>query len=208
METLLHDRLRSWLPVLALLSGIAGLVYETIWLRWFRLLFGSTAYAASATLCAFFAGLALGAYWFGRRVERSGRPLALYAAIGLSVFATAMPLMPDATTMAAMLWPIKFLGGFVPVLIPSAIQMIAPGNMRAQLSAVFGLTVGILAVTLGPVLPALIGDYILHDEKALNLSLALAAAIVGPVATLLLSVGLKQFRACLMVMQHEGNGPA
>ncbi|WCM29477.1 MFS transporter [Sphingomonas sp. QA11] len=155
----------------------------------------------------------LSAGWLSSRMIARGRSdaclrLALYAAIGLSVFATAMPLMPDATTMAAMLWPIKFLGGFVPVLIPSAIQMIAPGNMRAQLSAVFGLTVGILAVTLGPVLPALIGDYILHDEKALNLSLALAAAIVGPVATLLLSVGLKQFRACLMAMQHEGSGPA
>ena len=43
--------------------------------------------------------------------------------------------MDAAWAMAAMLWPIKFLGGFVPVLIPSAIQMIAPNNMRAQLSA-------------------------------------------------------------------------
>jgi spermidine synthase len=90
MEHLLHDRLRSWLPALALLSGIAGLVYETIWLRWFRLLFGSTAYAASATLCAFFAGLALGAYWFGRRVERSTNPLRLYAAIEVGAAATAL----------------------------------------------------------------------------------------------------------------------
>jgi len=52
-------------------------------------------------------------------------------------------------------------------------------------------------VTLGPVLPALIGDYVLRDEGALHLSLAIAAAIVGPIATLLLWGGLRQFRACL-----------
>ena len=69
------------LLVLALFSGSAALIYETIWLRWFRLLFGSTAYAASATLCAFFAGLALGALLFGAVAGRSRRPLLLYAAI-------------------------------------------------------------------------------------------------------------------------------
>lgn len=155
----------------------------------------------------------LSAGWLSSRMIARGRidaclRLAIYAAIGLSVTATAMPLMPNAMTMAAMLWPIKFLGGFVPVLIPSAIQMVAPGNMRAQLSAVFGLTVGILAVTLGPMLPALVGDYILRDEGALHLSLALAAAIIGPVATMLLWAGLKQFRACLGAAQHDGDHPA
>ena len=47
------------LVALALLSGGAALIYEAVWLRWFRLLFGNTAYAASATLSAFFAGMAL-----------------------------------------------------------------------------------------------------------------------------------------------------
>lgn len=144
----------------------------------------------------------LSAGWLSSRMIARGRVdaclrLAIHAAIGMSITATAMPLLPQAWAMAAMLWPIKFLGGFIPVLIPSAIQMVAPGNMRAQLSAVFGLTVGILAVTLGPVLPALIGDYVLRDEGALHLSLSIAAAIVGPVATVLLWCGLRQFRACL-----------
>lgn len=150
----------------------------------------------------------LSAGWLSSRMIARGQGdaclrLATYAAAGMGVAATIMPLLPVAWAMAAMLWPIKFLGGFVPVLIPSAIQMIAPNNMRAQLSAVFGLTVGILAVTLGPVLPALIGDYVLHDEGALHLSLAIAAAIVGPIATLLLWGGLRQFRACLAAAGSE-----
>src|SRR6185503_2414921 len=47
--------------LVASLSGAAALVYETVWMRWFRLAFGSTSQAVSATLCAYFLGLAIGA---------------------------------------------------------------------------------------------------------------------------------------------------
>lgn len=68
---------------IAFASGTAALVYQVVWLRWFQLLFGSTAYAASATLCAFFTGLALGAALVGRVTGRWSRPLALYGAVEL-----------------------------------------------------------------------------------------------------------------------------
>ncbi len=68
---------------IAFASGTAALVYQVVWLRWFQLLFGSTAYAASATLCAFFTGLALGAALVGRVTGRWSRPLALYGVIEL-----------------------------------------------------------------------------------------------------------------------------
>jgi spermidine synthase len=83
------------LLALALLSGAAGLVYEVVWLRWFRLLFGSSAYAASATLCAFFAGLALGSALFGRLAGRTRRPLVWYARLELAAAAAAL-LVPLA----------------------------------------------------------------------------------------------------------------
>lgn len=82
------------LVALALGSGCAALIYEAIWLRWFRLLFGNTAYAASATLSAFFAGMALGAWLFGRYAARTRRPLVVYAAIeaGTALTALVVPL--------------------------------------------------------------------------------------------------------------------
>ena len=52
-----------------------------VWLRWFRLLFGNTAYAASATLAAFFLGLALGSWWFARVAGRSPRPLGMHVLV-------------------------------------------------------------------------------------------------------------------------------
>jgi spermidine synthase len=49
-------------PVFALffVSGIAGLIYQVLWLRRLSLVFGVTVYAASTVLAAFMAGLAIG----------------------------------------------------------------------------------------------------------------------------------------------------
>jgi spermidine synthase len=80
----------TWLPALSFASGAAALVYETLWLRWFRALFGSTAYAASAVLAAYFLGLALGAWLFARHAGRARRPLRSYAAIEVGVAATVL----------------------------------------------------------------------------------------------------------------------
>jgi spermidine synthase len=87
----------SRLPLLlvAIVSGAAALLYQTVWLREFGLLFGNTAYAASATLCAFFLGLALGAALVGAWSGASRRPLVLYARIeiGAALLALAFPFV-------------------------------------------------------------------------------------------------------------------
>jgi len=70
---------------ITLLSGAAALIYEITWIHWFKLLFGNTAYAASATFAAFFAGLAIGAALFGRTAGLIRRPLILYALIELAL---------------------------------------------------------------------------------------------------------------------------
>ena len=46
-------------------SGSIALVYEVLWIRQLGLSFGNTAYAAAATLTAFFMGLALGGQVWG-----------------------------------------------------------------------------------------------------------------------------------------------
>ena len=75
---------------LLFLSGLAGLVYQILWMKQLGLLFGSTAYAASATLAAFFAGLAAGSWWWGARVEKSSNPLRLYALLEFGIALTAL----------------------------------------------------------------------------------------------------------------------
>lgn len=78
------------LGLLYLVSGLAALAAETVWLRWLRLLLGATAPAASATLVAFFTGHALGAAWAARRVRVWRSPLRAWAGLELAAAACAL----------------------------------------------------------------------------------------------------------------------
>ena len=72
------------------LSGFAGLVYETCWIRQASLVFGSTTLAFSTVLATFFAGLALGSWWFGKVAQRTWRPLKLYALLEIALAVVAL----------------------------------------------------------------------------------------------------------------------
>jgi spermidine synthase len=71
-------------------SGFAGLVYQVLWMKQLGLLFGNTAQAASATLAAFFLGLGVGSWWWGRRVSSTARPLRVYALLEWGIAASAI----------------------------------------------------------------------------------------------------------------------
>jgi len=62
------------------LSGVAGLIYESIWSRYLGLFVGHSAYAQVIVLIIFLGGLSLGAILVGERSEGLRRPLFWYAA--------------------------------------------------------------------------------------------------------------------------------
>src|SRR5688572_6232224 len=64
-----------------LVSGFCGLIYESIWSHYLKLLLGHAAYAQAVVLVVFVGGLALGAWLTGRVSERIRRPILWYAAI-------------------------------------------------------------------------------------------------------------------------------
>ncbi len=76
------------LPLLVAVSAAAALVYESLWLRSFGLIFGSTTAAVATVLAVFMGGLALGSACAARRP--SADPLRAYARIELGVGATAL----------------------------------------------------------------------------------------------------------------------
>lgn len=92
--------LRALILTLFFLSGACGLVYEVVWMRMLTLVFGATALATSTILASFFAGLALGSVYFGRRIDRGAHPLRMYALLeaGVGVFAFLMPVLFAALT--------------------------------------------------------------------------------------------------------------
>src|SRR3982751_2718261 len=63
------------------LSGAAGLMYESIWTRYLGLFVGHSAYAQIIVLVMFLGGMSLGALAVGRWTERLRQPLLWYAGV-------------------------------------------------------------------------------------------------------------------------------
>jgi spermidine synthase len=83
------------LALILFLSGFCALIYQTVWLREFRLVFGGAAPAAAAVMAVFMGGLGFGGKLFGAWVERVGRPFRFYARleVGIAIAAVASPAM-------------------------------------------------------------------------------------------------------------------
>lgn len=66
-------------------SGMCALVYQTAWLREFRLIFGASTAASAAVLGIFMGGLGLGGLLIGKRVDQNAQPLRLYGHLELLI---------------------------------------------------------------------------------------------------------------------------
>ena len=67
------------------LSGAAGLIYESIWVRYLGLFVGHGAYAQVLVLVIFLGGMSAGALVAGRRTASLAEPLRWYAYVELAV---------------------------------------------------------------------------------------------------------------------------
>ena len=170
----------KFIPYLCLfLSGLTSLTYELIWIKQLRLVFGGTLYAISAVLCAFMAGLALGAWGISKYLQKPGREkthlVRLYGMLeaGIGLYALLFPWMLDG------------LSAIYPHLIDPATGSGIPRHLiEFILSALLMLPATFL---MGATLPV-IGSWSIgaQDSKIFsNLSLLYAINTFGAVAGVL-----------------------
>jgi spermidine synthase len=81
------------LYLLFTLGGVSALIYEVIWMRSFRVVFGSSTRSAAVVLAAYFAGMALGSL-LGARLARRSRPIRSYGWAEITVGLTALLVHP------------------------------------------------------------------------------------------------------------------
>lgn len=80
----------AWmLSLMLLVSGGCALVFQVVWIRELRLVFGATTASSAAVLAIFMAGLGLGNWLFGRRIDASTRPLRFYGLLELGIACSA-----------------------------------------------------------------------------------------------------------------------
>jgi spermidine synthase len=156
-------------------SGFAGLALQIVWTRQSALWLGHEAPAVLAVVAAFFGGLALGAWGFGERIERSAFPGRWYAGCELAIavwsllLLAAMPALSaallsfmGAQPSAAWQWSVAFIGTFM-LLLPATAAMGAtlPAIERAVRQGAAGPTIaGLYASnTAGAVIGVLAGAF-------------------------------------------------
>ena len=80
----------TWLvAILLLVSGGCALVFQVVWISELRLVFGATTASSAAVLAIFMAGLGLGNWLLGRRIDDSLRPLRFYGWLEAGIALTA-----------------------------------------------------------------------------------------------------------------------
>jgi len=76
---------RRWLLLVFVLSGFAGLIYQSIWSQYIGLFLGHAAYAQALVLALFMGGMAFGAALVAKAGERWRNLVRLYALVELAI---------------------------------------------------------------------------------------------------------------------------
>jgi len=139
------------LTVAFVLSGAAGLIYESVWSRYLGLFVGHGAYAQTIVLVIFLGGMSAGAAWVARRSQTLNAPLRWYAraevacgVIGMGFHAvfgvvtafcydTLFPALPGGTLLIVVKWLIAALL-ILPqsVLLGTTFPLMSAGFLRAS----------------------------------------------------------------------------
>ena len=189
-------------------SGLCALIYQTAWLREFRLIFGASTAASAAVLGIFMGGLGLGSAVLGRRSERTRKPLLLYGNLEMFI-ALSAALTPGLVWLVRQAYAATggtmVLGaslGTLVRLVLSALVLIAPtflmgGTLPAAARAVAtdadparrGLALLYGCNTLGAVTGAALSTFFLIEHFGNRGTLWLACAANLVVALVARSIG-------------------
>jgi spermidine synthase len=180
----------SWVPVLFLASGAAGLIYQVVWTQDLVLIFGNTTLAIVTTVSAFLAGLGTGSLVGAAVGARLRRALAVYGLLEVAVGCLAL-LMPLAFGVIATVFRTAYLS-----LPPTEVALIR-----------FGLAFVALApatILMGMSLPVLTRHLVREDPEvgqriARLYGLNTLGAVAGSVASGYLLIELIGLRETTLV---------
>jgi len=189
----IYQSINGILPLMTFLSGAAALIYESLWMRSFGLIFGNTTYAITVILATYMGGIALGSFLVGRLKIKN--PLKTYSFVEILIgitgvlafillqmlpgvwgsFLRTTPLKPILEVPLRILFsglvillPTLLMGATVPLLVEVLSRQT---SKYAVLSKLYRMN------TLGGVIGVLATTYILFPLLGLSKTYAIAVFI-------------------------------
>lgn len=139
------------------------------------------------------AGGKLSEYLHRRGMIDADMRIVLYALMATVVLSVIFPLVGDPALMLALYGCNIFVASLGIGPGTASFQVITPNRMRAQVSALYMFAMNVVGFALGPLVVALFTDYLFEDPQDLKYSLSLCAAILGPIAVLVILQGMKPY---------------
>lgn len=107
-----------------LLSGIASLTYQVVWVRLLGLSMGSTSASISTVLAAFFLGLALGSYLAERITRNRIDSLRPYIILEMIIGLSGLGLLPVLLNLDSLMAAMPALGATIPMKFAVTIALL------------------------------------------------------------------------------------
>ncbi len=209
-----------------MMSGAAGLFYESVWSRYLSLFVGHSAYAQVITLVLFLGGMSLGALAVSRRTARIRDPLYAYALVELVIglvgmffhdglylpvtgwaYASVFPSLAGGATLTVVKWGIA--GALIlpqSILLGATFPLMSAGVLR-RVPAEPGRVLGSLyfANSFGAAAGGLIAGFVLF--KAVGLPGTLQAAGILNLLVALVCILISRLRP-IGALAEEAAPPA
>ncbi|HYA63406.1 MAG TPA: MFS transporter [Candidatus Sulfotelmatobacter sp.] len=134
------------------------------------LIFGCLGMYAGGSLCD---------YWQRRGILEAPLRVGVFSAAGTTIFFPLALLIGNATWTTLLLAAAIFLLALPIGSSYAALQLIFPNQLRGQVSALFLFILSLGGLSLGPLLPGLLNDYVFRSEKMIGPSLAVTIAVAS-----------------------------
>lgn len=208
---------RKFILGLFIFSGMTTLIYEVVWVRPLQLIFGSTIYAISTILIAFFVGFALGSYLISKKLDELKNPALVYAFIEIAVGIYAILLLFILKILPGIYGSISFLRSnfylfslaqfvtiFFVLLIPTTLMgatfpIVAKIYSKDRIGKSIGEVYSVSNI--GAIIGSFVAGFILIPFLGIKLSIIFAGSINIAVAALIMfRVNKKNFSKIVSVV--------
>lgn len=132
-------------------------------------------------------------YLARRGFEDAAMRAGMFGALGLILPAAVFSSMPGLPGTLLVLSLAMYFASFPMATSAAALQLMAPNQMRAQVTALFFLAMNILGITGGATLVALCTDYLFKNEQAVGYSISIVCSLAAVAGSMLLGWGLKHY---------------
>jgi MFS family permease len=140
----------------------------------------------------------------GERYDSANLRVLFVAQITSIPFVAAAPLMPTPELALLLTGTGGILAGMGGPAYNAALQLSTPNQMRGQINALYLFTIAAVGGGLGPLIVALLTDFVAQSEDLLRYVLVGFRLVLGPIDAILIFIAIRHYGKAFRQRIDEG----